>query len=405
MLQAAEEAIERKKKLVTSADSLRFEKSLEMAQRQLRETNGDARQVNGILKQRDDEAQKANLPLTETARRLTQVASPEKEKKEVKGDSTIYTPPQDKLESSPTSATVTYSTPITMKNGDVSSTNHSKSSSPSSTSPTKIPAPLTSTPVSNTNSIGRSHVTFNSSVIEIRDSSPTTRLLNDVADGKKKIPPPPPPRRSSRLVSPQEGTMPPRSFSPPAYENIENLNIDTNGDSKTDKPRPRPLNKFQHDLAAGIYANLNRPDLQGQRTSPSAVVRDPVVRESATNNASSDTDSTCSQDSQSSKNKDGVVLREKKTPPPPPVRRTSALSNIQKSTIPEDEPSSPKDNQEKPLSNGEVKTDTVQSIVTRFNSSGHNPALRSKTLPHPSKSIHHTRTLPKNKNYEETEIY
>jgi len=358
-VQAAEEAMERKKKFVTNADAMRFEKSLELAHRQLRETNGDAKQVNGILKQqqqmRDEEGQKVNLPLTtDTTKRLSQVASPEKERKELRGDAPFKPPQsqeQDKFESS---ASFTYSSTISMKANESPSPPSSNNSNKSS--PTKLPTPLTSTPISNTNSIGRSHVTFNSNVIEIRDCSPTTRTLNDVADGKKKIPPPPPPRRSSRLVSPQDAPQSGRSFSPPAYENIENLNIDTSGDNKTEKQRPRPLNKFQHELAAGIYANLNRPDLQGQKTSPSLVVRDPVVRESATGSVSSDSDSTCSGDSQSAKSKDGVVLREKKTPPPPPVRRTSALSNIQKQTIPEDEPPSPKDgSMERPLSNGEVR--------------------------------------------------
>ena len=69
--QAAEAARERKKRLVHNSEILKFEKSLEMAQKQLRETNNGF--VNGSNNKQDiDMAVKANIPLTETTKRLSQ---------------------------------------------------------------------------------------------------------------------------------------------------------------------------------------------------------------------------------------------------------------------------------------------------------------------------------------------
>ena len=50
---------------------LRFEKSLEMAQKQLRETNSGPLIATNI-KQEVDPTTKANIPLTETTKRLSQ---------------------------------------------------------------------------------------------------------------------------------------------------------------------------------------------------------------------------------------------------------------------------------------------------------------------------------------------
>lgn len=214
-----------------------------------------------------------------------------------------------------------------------------------------MPAPTcTSTPVSNAPT---KNVTFSPSVTEIIDSSPEQK--------NRKVPPPPPPRRSSRsslrVQSPQ-GTPVRRGVSPPAYENIENfptkqegaengaaggpppgMVMTQNGQVPRPQNRPRPLNKFQQELAEGIYANLNRPDLQGQHVNAAKIIHDSSVKDESLlrveQAGGSDNESNASSvDSQSGTvkrnpkaNKDGVQMREgKKTPPPPPVRRSSHLS-------------------------------------------------------------------------------
>lgn len=263
---------------------------------------------------------------------------------------------------------------------------------------TSLSQPATSTPLDGQ----KAHVTFSDSVIEIADSPKGAEGGGDHQNGKK-VPPPPPPRKSSRTtfknLSPTHG-QPKRSFSPPAYENIENLNIKMSGPEQSNghsgpqvpynrsvsapsgvgaspaqgaiaqlgaqgAPKQKPMSKFQHELAAGIYANMNRPDLQGQKVNPASVVteaHDMQVRDF------SDSESTASsQDSQaglarkmlaakldqeapnnrkqqspprqddimntSTGSINGVKMREgKKVPPPPPIRRTSQLSSKQDGT-------------------------------------------------------------------------
>ncbi len=251
--------------------------------------------------------------------------------------------------------------------------------------------PATSTPVNGQ----KAHVTFSDSVIEITDSP---KGAEGGEQNGKKVPPPPPPRRSSRTtfrnMSPTHG-QPKRPFSPPAYENIENLNINVSGASDATSPQqvayqrsvsapgstssPRegaiaqlasqgpnqkPMSKFQQDLAAGIYANMNRPDLQGQKLNPAAVVNEAGNTRDELKDFSDNESSASSQDSQaglarrmlaakldqegpvhlkqqspprlddgrdlntSVGSTNGVKMREgKKVPPPPPVRRTSQLSS------------------------------------------------------------------------------
>ena len=120
------------------------------------------------------------------------------------------------------------------------------------------------------------------------------------------------------------------------------------------------MSKFQQELAAGIYANMNRPDLQGQKLNPAAVVSNPntIKEESQARDFSDNESITSNQDSQaglarkmlaakldqespsnlkqqspprsddSTSGTNGVKMREgKKVPPPPPVRRTSQLSS------------------------------------------------------------------------------
>ena len=268
------------------------------------------------------------------------------------------------------------------------------SPNPQHTSPTKVAMPnpsSTSTPIPPP---VKNHVTFSNTVTEIIDSS--AWLREEALNGKKKIPPPPPPRRSSR---PCESAPDNRPFSPPAYENIENFpaadDSDPNDNRKSKLPQLRPppngfgsrrdmaerskhysMNVYQMQMAEGIYANMGE-------------IREVPITDS-------DSDSRSGQQRKPRPDsypagKETVMLRDgKKVPPPPPVRRTSALTNAQKA-LSEDE------NKNAPLANGEVKneiittTDSVQDIVTRFNTATTNP----KTV--------HGRAV--NKKYEETEIY
>ena len=261
------------------------------------------------------------------------------------------------------------------------------------TSPSKLNQPATSTPVNGQKA--QIHVTFSDSVIEITDKP----IGAEGDESGKKVQPPPPPRKSSRTtfknLSPTHG-QPKRPFSPPAYENIENLNINTStasdgSNSSVSKqqtaynrsvsaptsgsapqgaisqlgaqyhaPKQKPMSKFQQELAAGIYANMNRPDLQGQKLNPAAIVSSPnnIKEESQARDFSDNESTTSNQDSQaglarkmlaakldqespsnlkqqspqrsdeSMTSTNGVKMREgKKVPPPPPVRRTSQLSS------------------------------------------------------------------------------
>ena len=199
------------------------------------------------------------------------------------------------------------------------------------TSLSKLNQPATSTPVNLQKA--QVHVTFSDSVIEITDNP----IGAEGGEHGKKVPPPPPPRKSSRTtfknLSPTHG-QPKRPFSPPAYENIENLNINTSAASdgsnssvskqqtaynrsnqpsgsapqgaisqlgaQYHSPKQKPMSKFQQELAAGIYANMNRPDLQGQKLNPAAVVSSPnnIKEESQARDFSDNESTTSNQDSQ-----------------------------------------------------------------------------------------------------------
>merc|ERR1712218_282020 len=99
---------------------------------------------------------------------------------------------------------------------------------------------------------------------------------------------------------------------------------------------------------------------------------------------------------------DGVVMREgKKVPPPPPVRRTSTLSTAPAGQQAAFSPSPAQGGEEgtvapptaAEVNKGEIitHTDSVQDIVTRFNTAGTNQSKVNGRVV--------------NKKYEETEIY
>ncbi|XP_050418777.1 SRC kinase signaling inhibitor 1 isoform X2 [Patella vulgata] len=167
----------------------------------------------------------------------------------------------------------------------------------------------------------------------------------------KKQPPPPPPRKSSRLPLGSHnvnGTVSPvRAFSPESTPvEVKPSNIDSTHPvvySSTPKPIPpkKPVSKYQKDLMAGIYANMNRPDLQSQK-SPPQHEKLPSAPETKTNilldreGSSDSTSSSTSLDSQiggavlrnrDSTGSNGSLSRKSKNKPNPPERRSSLLSN------------------------------------------------------------------------------
>ncbi len=222
-----------------------------------------------------------------------------------------------------------------------------------------------SPPTSTSTPKPQTHVTFSAAVTEITESSPQS-TSPDNAGGKRKVPPPPPPRRSSRppgKASPTEMSPPTspshrlavKSGPPHTYENIENLKINsqktegngTGPQSKTIRPKSasdlpspppappgtqgsktlptkirQPMNRYQHELAAGIYSNMNRPDLQAQKVKAADIVHSAVTVDNKDGGSDSGSSST-SLDSQQ-----GTVKRAagRKVPPPPPARKTSSLS-------------------------------------------------------------------------------
>ena len=246
-----------------------------------------------------------------------------------------------------------------------------------------------------------------------------------------------------------------RPPSPHTYENLENLMIDAadgfngvngakggkgqrpksvsdlQGVKTTPSPprpkseysptRPRPMTKYQHQLAEGIYANMNRPDLQSQKVRPADIVQnspkrgpvDSLVGQGAGREGSpSDSASSSSIDSQIG----GIVrkihapngsaskerspqptdtngrkdLRKGKVPPPPPVRKTSTLSSGDE-TPKSEQPKEPKAQNGGPkprLSNGDIPQKSVKSVTIAPDTKDPQSTIRRV-----------------NKKFEETEIY
>ncbi|XP_076471125.1 uncharacterized protein LOC143301002 isoform X3 [Babylonia areolata] len=104
---------------------------------------------------------------------------------------------------------------------------------------------------------------------------------DDSSKGKK-VPPPPPPRTSSAKlygVSPNGGVAGRRDSgdkSPDARKKDSSLSVyqasSPTSPGASGPKGQRAMNKFQKDIAAGIYANLNRPDLQHQKMVPDRLI-------------------------------------------------------------------------------------------------------------------------------------
>ena len=391
VLQNAAESRERLKKMTNSTETLRFEKSLELAQRQLRETKyaaeneqraeealSDLYSKRGVKKEvthgskvmPSNSARQNNLRDGERGRDLPSPPKPPRSSplfshmsptsgssgSMTTGSGGVTTSANDRQQHSPcflTSSVMSSPSKTSMQSANLS---------PILSSPNKPPLP----PPAGASTAGKGHVTFSSAVTEIR--SPT----RDHA--ARKVAPPPPPRKSSRVVAYQSQS--PR-HSPvvqhhPLYENVEKMSKWEVNTKKTieppqsprtsasgspagarvcasptkqivlmSPPKPRrPLTKFQQDLAAGIFSDINRPDLQEQKLNAAEVVRN--AENSSAELSTSDSESSTSADSQvgvaalrqrlKMVSSNGTIPEEvsspngtKRLPPQPPERKTSTL--------------------------------------------------------------------------------
>jgi len=415
--EAAESAIERKKKLTERTEALGFEKSLELAQKQIREKKEreNSKPVEPGVSTVEGVELRAHIPLTDTTKRLSLHGSPEhklqvplaqpesdgeftdassergserggeegdeedKHQEPVKGGTGLTNGNTPHLTAPGVQKTA--AAPVVQKAAAAPASPRLSTFAPEAPTPARAPLapPISSSTPKQVLLPGGTlpkhvHVTFSSDVTEISDTPD---------NGKpRKIPPPPPPRKSSRNAvvkapSPknprQQGARPP---SPPTYENIENLGINpeeaaagsttkprsagaeaARGKAATSPVRPRPMTRYQHELAEGIYANMNRPDLQGQRIRPVDVINNSPKRSDVreVSPASSDSTNTSTSTSSIDSQIGGIVrkihapngtkspltappaptqapvqgdgkVRKGKVPPPPPVRKTSTLS-------------------------------------------------------------------------------
>ena len=441
-MQAAEGSRERKKKLDSRGESLRFEKSLALAQKQLKEPSRD-RPLNGLNSVQDEKItnstdKKVEISKTGLETNDIQCKPPKTADQDVLGINEESFLANCKDEENYISAL------------RLSMMDTSPASQPNGSSPQQVNRISRQRPMSPTStSTPKGQVMFSSAVTEINLSSAST----PGQDSRKKIPPPPPPRHSSRssMKSPSPTAtksdvtlIADRAQSPPMYENLDELNIllkekkkgkdtaklkdpakvkdltmvkdtfmvndtakvkdsvlnsspkarsqrpkstsDVGFSDKSEKERPksqysptkthgsptktipmpaktqhsptraqysptkvqysptkmRQLNKFQQELAAGIYSNLNRPDLQTQKINPARVVHDATSPDDTSSNSSSSTslDSQLGGTIKRNKNvklgakSDNIDVEKKKSPtgkarkipPPPPQRKTSSLS-------------------------------------------------------------------------------
>ncbi|KAK2162424.1 hypothetical protein LSH36_99g07034 [Paralvinella palmiformis] len=409
-LQAAEGARERKKKLDSRGESLRFEKSLALAHRHLKEPHGNTKDhptaILHPVKEESSNTDKANHIGQEDNVKCDKKCDELVKNKSTKelGLSEESFLAQCKDEENYISAlrlSALENSSQSLANGDSlhDVTARSKPLSPSWTSTPK----------------DQSHATVGS--IAADSSLSPMSLPSSGQDGKKKIPPPPPPRRSSRssMKSPTPMVQKPsvnfmdEEQSLHMYENLDDLNAsevdkvkdsvkeqavlgspgpraqrpksasDVQRSENIQKERPKSqysptknknsptkiqispkkgqtsptksqysptkmkkLNKFQHELAAGIYSNLNRPDLQQQNVNPAFVVQDATSPESSSSNSSSSTSldsqlggtikrnknikSDDKQPGGTTEQKKSPTGKGRKIPPPPPQRKTSTLS-------------------------------------------------------------------------------
>ncbi|XP_067650280.1 coiled-coil domain-containing protein AGAP005037-like isoform X24 [Haliotis asinina] len=365
-IEAAETSRERKKKISTQQEALKMGKSLELASRALRpasEGDGDVDFRDTVDCGPKSAPPHASMPLTETTEKISNVGM--KCENEAKKPTDKYaaraaffgdmSPPKSpEKEVNPLRMTMDYtvripSSSLTSGTGGGSQPNNLNDTYivKSDTSPTR----------------SQLSIPRGSGKSSSQPTSPSSRK-GESSDGKqKKVPPPPPPRKSSRLptasISNSSNTANGNVMSPVRTVSVTSPSPDESEEgqgrgpvSSTPKPTPpkKPTSKFEKDLVAGIYANMNRPDLQSQKVAPERIINKASTEEGKRlsreerGSSSESTSSSASLDSQQG----GVVMRrtsaevvrrestgEKKVKPPPPERRSSLLQK--KATSPSDE--------------------------------------------------------------------
>ena len=346
---------EKKKKLITATETLRFEKSLELASKQLKETGNRAQEnnaqqkaekpYNGIMERNGNSGNKVNNvdgntngdPVGHQVEPLlngpeVQLATPVdsavateqyvqeliEQKATIQGSNVMtngHRSPsegqghgQDVTDSKPPSGAAQKSASQTSpqkssipKSGALKAPGSPKKSSES----TRICGVVKYRKYNGAQKEAESQESGQESQEEDKNGLESHRLSTG---GSKKVPPPPPPRKSSRQsgamspppvdisgsISPvrETSTMIGPSNSPAAPANI--VATSTPKEKPDGSPKRRALSKFQQDLLQGMAANMNRPDLQEQNLDH----REVIHREPGSITKDSDTESTESIDSQ-----------------------------------------------------------------------------------------------------------
>ncbi|XP_046367862.1 sickle tail protein homolog isoform X6 [Haliotis rufescens] len=372
-IEAAETSRERKKKISTKQEALKMGKSLELASRALRpasESDGDVDFRDSVDCGPRSAPPHASMPLTETTEKISNVGM--KCESDAKNTTDKYaaraaffgdmSPPKSpEKEVNPSRMTMDYT--VRIPSSSLTSGGGSKPNNLNDTYILKSDISPTRSQLSIPRVSGKS---------SSQPTSPSSKK-GESSDGKqRKVPPPPPPRKSSRLptasISSSSNTTNGNVVSPVHTVSVISPSPDESEDktknaiyhegqgrgpvSSTPKPTPpkKPTSKFEKDLVAGIYANMNRPDLQSQKVAPERIINKASVEEGKRlsreerGSSSESTSSSASLDSQQG----GVVMRrtsadvvrrestgERKVKPPPPERRSSLLQK--KATSPSDE--------------------------------------------------------------------
>nr|KAG5707607.1 hypothetical protein BaRGS_030989 [Batillaria attramentaria] len=373
-LEAADASRERKKKIVTQQESLKFTKSLQTASKSLKpashsEDDSAGRSEKGDTGAKSDSRDSARVksPPPEIPAKPARLLSSSELKKSSSGKTESNRPDSAKSDGGSTSAAgaphvVTMTSQMSdsddisssqlanqrsqarmaffssLTSPDTASTNTqpeiSKPSLSSELSPSTAKATASSSaavPHSAASSLGstssshgkassgmyfqavsptRSRSAFSSIPLPNKSPLPTSpdasKDKDEGGDGSKpkKVPPPPPPRKSSAkfpygFVGGSSSSSTVNGGSSGSGKRDGDKSPDGRGKKDTvltvykqpssptspsggitgplsSTPKPvtpqKPLNKFQKDIAAGIYANMNRPDLQNQRVAPERII-------------------------------------------------------------------------------------------------------------------------------------
>ncbi|XP_046552108.1 coiled-coil domain-containing protein CG32809-like isoform X2 [Haliotis rubra] len=364
-IEAAETSRERKKKISTQQEALKMGKSLELASRALRpasEGDGDADFRDNVDCGPRSAPPHASMPLTETTEKISNVGMKCEHEAKIPTDKyaaraaffgDMSPPKSPEKEVNPSRMTMDYTVRIPSSSLTSGSGGGSQPNNLNDTYVVKSDTSPTRSQLSIPRGSGKS---------SSQPTSPSSRK-GESSDGKqKKVPPPPPPRKSSRLptasISSSSNAANGNLMSPVRTVSVTSPSPDKSEEgqgrgpvSSTPKPTPpkKPTSKFEKDLVAGIYANMNRPDLQSQKVAPERIINKASTEEKRLSreergSSSESTSSSASLDSQQG----GVVMRrtsaevvrrestgERKVKPPPPERRSSLLQK--KATSPSDE--------------------------------------------------------------------